>query len=51
MLIAKLPRDEQGKYMPRMEVTVFGRVGQLQYELVGGLPQYRLILEEASVLQ
>jgi hypothetical protein len=50
-LIAKLPRDEQGKYMPRMEVTVFGRVGQLQYELVGGLPQYRLILEEASVLQ
>lgn len=51
MLIAKLPPDTRSMYMPSMEVTVFGRVSELQYELVGGLPQYRLILDDASVLR
>lgn len=51
MLIAELPPDAGGAYMARMEVTVFGRVSRLEHELVGGLPQYRMILDEASVLR
>ena len=38
-------------YMPRMEVTVLRCVSDLQYDVVGGLPQFRLILDEASVLR
>jgi hypothetical protein len=50
LLIAKLPRDDQRLFTRRMEVRLFGRVADLQHEVLGGLPQYRLVLDEASVL-
>lgn len=51
MLIARLPAEEAGAYTARMEVKIFGRISQMQYENIGGLPYYRLIIEEASVLR